>query len=810
MTERRAIDIRGVVQGVGFRPFVHGLATGLNLSGFVVNRGGRVEVEVEGARDALDQFERELTASAPPLARIESIVIRLVDPRGEDRFRIAPSLGDADPAVTIAPDAATCDACLSEMRDPANRRHRYPFINCTACGPRLTIITGSPYDRERTTMAAFEMCERCRAEYEDPGDRRFHAEPIACPLCGPTLRAIDATRRVVDGDPIQAAAAALRAGRIVAIKGLGGFHLACDAADVSAVESLRTRKQRDDKPFAVMVADVVAAASLCDLSAEEAALLQSTARPIVLLQKRIADGSPAGAHDVRGADGPPERGHDPGGRHRHHRIAGAVSPDSSRLGVMLPYTPVHHLLLSAVDGRALVMTSGNRSDEPIAIGNHEALSRLEGIADLFLLHDRDIRVRCEDSVVRRVGASPLFVRRSRGYAPAPVRLPFDCQEPLLAVGGQLKNTFALGRGRDAIVSHHAGDLDELIAFEAFERDIGLYERTFEVTPTVIAHDLHPDYAATRFALSRGGVRHIGVQHHHAHVASCLAERGLDGPLIGVAWDGAGWGPDGCVWGGEFLVGDRTGVYRAAHFRYVALPGGDKAAREPWRMALSHLRDAGIDDADALRGVPPATRRAVGQMIERGVNAPLTSSVGRLFDAVAALCGAAGSTTFEGQAAMWLESLAESSDDAGRYPFALAGGGKPDLDHDASEPAAPLTVDTRPLIRAIEADRRAGIARAVIARRFHTTLTAIVGEVARLLRDRTGLSRVALSGGVFLNGILTAEVETLLASDGFAVYRHRVVSPGDGGLSLGQLAVAAASVAASKERSRVLGNTGQGR
>ena len=722
---------------------------------------------------------------------------RLVEPRGEDRFRIAPSLSDADAAVTVAPDAATCDACLAEMRDPANRRHRYPFINCTACGPRLTIVTGSPYDRERTTMAGFEMCARCRAEYTDPADRRFHAEPIACPQCGPTLQAVDPARRVVDGDPIEAAAAALGLGRIVAIKGLGGFHLACDAADVSAVELLRARKRRDDKPFAVMVADVVAAASLCDVSAEEAALLRSTARPIVLLRKRVADGSPGS-------------GRDPGGRQGDHRIAGAVSPDSSRLGVMLPYTPVHHLLLSAVNDRALVMTSGNRADEPIAIGNDEARLRLEGIADLFLLHDRDIRVRCEDSVVRRVGASPLFVRRSRGYAPAPVRLPFDCQEPVLAVGGQLKNTFALGRGRDAIVSHHTGDLDELIAFEAFERDIGLYERTFEVTPTVIAHDLHPDYAATRFALSRGGVRHVGVQHHHAHVASCMAEHGLDGPVIGVAWDGAGWGPDGCVWGGEFLVGDRTEVYRAAHFRYVALPGGDRAAREPWRMALSHLRDAGIDDADALRGVPAATRRAVGQMIERGVNAPLTASVGRLFDAVAALCGAAGSTTFEGQAAMWLESLADTSDDPGRYPFVLAGDEKPDLDHEASEPAAPLTVDTRPLIRAIEADRRAGVARAVIARRFHTTLAAVVGEVARLLRDRTGLSRAALSGGVFLNGILTAEVETLLASDGFAVYRHRVVSPGDGGLSLGQLAVAAASVAASKERSRVLGNTGQGR
>ena len=770
--ERRAFDIQGIVQGVGFRPFVHGLAMRLNLCGFVANLGGRVEVEVEGDRDALDRFEQELTASAPPLARIQSVSARLVDPRGEDGFRIAPSLGDAGPAVSIAPDAATCDACLAEMLDPGNRRYRYPFINCTSCGPRLTIITGSPYDRERTTMASFDMCGLCRSEYENPRDRRFHAEPIACPRCGPRLQAVEATGRVVEGDAIETAAAALRFGRIVAVKGLGGFHLACDAAHASAVEILRARKHRDDKPFAVMVAGVAAAAMLCDVSAEEADLLRSVARPIVLLRKRA------------GGD-----------------VADAVSRDSSRLGVMLPYTPVHHLLLSAVGDRALVMTSGNRSDEPIAITNTEAMTRLQGIADLFLLHDRDIRVRCEDSVVRHVAASPLFVRRSRGYAPAPIGLAFECAAPILAVGGQLKNTFALGRGREAVVSHHTGDLDEWLAFDAFERDIGLYERTFQVTPAVIAHDLHPDYAATRFALSRIGVRHVGVQHHHAHLASCMAEQGLEEPVIGITWDGAGWGPDGCVWGGEFLVGDRREVYRAAHFRYVALPGGDRAAREPWRMALAHLRDAGLDEANVLRGVPGTTMRAVAQMIERGLNAPMTSSVGRLFDAVAALCGAAASMTFEGQAAMWLESLAEQCADQVPYPCELM---------QPTELAAPAIVDTRPLIRAIDEDRRRGVPSAVIARRFHTTLADVALDIGRALRARTGLKRVALSGGVFLNGLLTAEVETRLCEDGFQVYRHRVVSPGDGGLSLGQLAVAAASVSEPKERSRVLGNTGQGR
>ena len=775
--ERRAIDIRGVVQGVGFRPFVHALATRLHLRGFVSNHGGRVEVEVEGEPDALERFERELTTSAPALARIESVVARRVDARGDADFRIEPSRGDTGSVVYIAPDAATCDACLVELFDPANRRFRYPFINCTACGPRLTIITGSPYDRERTTMARFEMCERCRSEYENPGDRRFHAEPIACAVCGPMLQVADTAGRLVGGDPIEIAAGALRTGRVVAIKGLGGFHLACDAANGSVVEALRARKHRDDKPFAVMVTNVDAAARLCDISAAEAALLRSPARPIVLLQQHAADGPPGGGHHARGSQG-------------HHRIASAVAPDSSRLGVMLPYTPLHHLLLSAVCDRALVMTSGNQSDEPIAIANDDALSRLKGIADLFLFHNRDIRVRCEDSVVRHVGGSPLMIRRSRGYAPAPVGLAFECSAPILAVGGQLKNTFALGRGREALISHHAGDLDELLAFEAFERDVSLYEHAFGVTPAFVAHDLHPDYASTRFALSRIGVTHIGVQHHHAHVASCMAEHGLEGPVIGVAWDGAGWGPDGCVWGGEFLVGDRREVHRAAHFRDVALPGGDRAAREPWRMALAHMRDAGVDHADALCGVPESATRTVAQMIERRINTPMTSSVGRLFDAVAALCGAAASMTFEGQAAMWLESLAEGSGDTGRYLLAL---------DEAAGPAAPLTVDTRPLIRGIDDDRRGGVAPAIIARRFHSALVNIVGEVASVLRSRTGLTRVVLSGGVFLNGILTAEAETLLAGKGFQVYRHRVVSPGDGGLSLGQIAVAAASVSGPEER-----------
>lgn len=764
--ERRAIDIRGLVQGVGFRPFVHGLATRLNLRGFVINHGGRVDIEVEGPPDALDRFERELRSSAPTLARIESIVARPAAIRGDRSFHIAESRDGEGTAVYVAPDTATCAACLAELFDPVDRRYRYPFLNCTACGPRLTIITGSPYDRERTTMAAFAMCARCRAEYTDVSDRRFHAEPIACPACGPRLDAIEAAGRRIEGDPIAAAVAALTAGQIVAIKGLGGFHLACDAGNQAAVVELRRRKHRDEKPLAIMLRDVDHAASLCRVSAAEAGVLRSAARPIVLLERRSTTGG--------------------------DRIADPVAPHSTRLGVMLPYTPLHHLLMAAMDGLAVVMTSGNRSDEPIAIGNDDARARLHGIADLFLVHDRDIHVRCEDSVVRLVGASPLVVRRSRGYTPAPLTLAFECPTGILAVGGQLKNTFALGRERLAFLSHHVGDLDDVLALEAFERDISLYEELFEITPRVVAHDLHPDYASTRLATRRPGVRHVGVQHHHAHIASCTAEHGLETPVIGMAWDGAGWGPDGCIWGGEFFVGDRAQVHRAAHFRYVALPGGDRAAREPWRMALAHLLDAGlgIDEAGALDWVAPNARKTVARMIERGLNTPMTSSVGRLFDAVAALCGGAAALTFEGQAAMWLESLAERSVDSGRYPFALM---------DAPETGAPLTVDTRELFRTIVGDRRRGVLPADIARRFHTTLGDVAQAVARLLRAQTGIAGVALSGGVFLNGILTAELETRLVQDGFEVYRHQVVSPGDGGLCLGQLAVAAAMVGAGKER-----------
>jgi len=751
--ERRAISVHGVVQGVGFRPFVHGLASRLRLSGFVTNSPAGVVIEVEGDRDALERFEHALTASPPPLARVESVSTHALVSRGDVGFRIDPSRVGERSDVFVCPDVATCDACLAELFDPSNRRYRYPFINCTACGPRLTIVTGTPYDRERTTMAAFEMCEACRSEYEDPRDRRFHAEPIACPVCGPRLMAIDSSGHPVADDPIPVATRALASGGIIAVKGLGGFHLACDAGNSDAIGELRQRKRRDDKPFAIMVESLPAIREICEVGSHEAVLLASAARPVVLL-RRLAD---RGSH-----------------------VARAVAPENHRLGVMLAYTPLHHLLMRAAGGCPLVMTSGNRSDEPIATDNSEALTRLAGIADLFLVHDRPIHVRCDDSVIGHAGPQPIIVRRSRGYAPAPIRLPFDCDQPILAVGGQLKTTFAIGRGRQAFLSHHIGDLDDFLARQAFERDLALFEQMLDVTPRIVAHDLHPDYASTRLALSHDGVAHIGVQHHHAHVAACLAEHSLVDSVIGVAWDGTGFGTDGHMWGGEFLVGGYADVTRAARFRYVAMPGGDRAIQQPWRMALAHLHDAKCDVAPfAPPDVSPATRLALARMIERGLNSPLTSSVGRLFDAVASIAGVHHATSFEGQAAMRLEALAEDAADDTSYPFAI------------DETSAPLVVDTRPLVRGVAGDRLAGVAPAAIARRFHTTLTDVIVAVCGRLRDTTGLSRVVLTGGCFLNAILSSDAASRLTRAGFDVYRHRLVPPGDGGICLGQLSVAAA-------------------
>lgn len=747
--ERRAIAVEGVVQGVGFRPFVYGLAARHDLRGFVRNRSGGVWIEVEGEAGSLDRFLDDLVRHPPPLARIDHFRWDRRDPQGDRRFRIEHSDADATGPVYVSPDAATCDDCLAELFDPADRRYLYPFLNCTNCGPRLTIVTGAPYDRERTTMAGFAMCAACRAEYDDPADRRFHAQPTACPVCGPRLQLLQGDGTPVETvEPLARFAAALLGGQIGALKGLGGFHLVCDARRDVVVSELRRRKHRDEKPFAVMAADVAKARALCEVSPAEEALLSSVGRPIVLLRKR------------------PETA-----------VAELVAPRNAFLGVMLPYTPLHHLLLRAVGGVPLVMTSGNRSDEPIAYLD-DAPAKLSGIADLFLTHNRPIHVRCDDSVTRVLDGVELPLRRSRGYAPAPLELPRACPRQFLAVGGQLKATFALGRGSQAFLSHHLGDLDHYDAFRAFEHDVALYEKLFGIRPECLVHDLHPDYRSTCYARERAereGMPLLAVQHHHAHMASCMAEHGLAGPVIGVTFDGTGYGTDGTVWGGEFLVGDYSQFERRVRLRCVGMPGGERAIHEPWRMAVAHLRDAEADYKLPQARLLLNEVRTVEQILSRRFNTPLTSSAGRLFDAVAALAGVRDRVSYEGQAAVELEQLATDTPTDGAYPFVIE----------------QTEIDTRPLIRAVAADAAKGVAPAVIARRFHTTLVDLVAATCGRIRRDTGIGEVVLSGGVFLNVLFSGEVSVRLAGGGFRVYRHRLVPPNDGGLSLGQLAVASA-------------------
>jgi hydrogenase maturation protein HypF len=774
--ERRAIVVTGAVQGVGFRPYVYALACRFGLTGFVLNRTGQVVIEAEGAPALLDEFVTELARQPPRLAWIDQVRCESRDVAGDRSFRIEASERGSGAEVVLPPDVATCDDCLRELFDPTDRRHRYPFLNCTSCGPRLTIIQGVPYDRARTAMSGFTLCHACRAEYEDPLDRRFHAQPIACPACGPRASLLDGRGAVVAcDDPLATAAQALARGAIVAMKGLGGYHLACDAANEDAVAALRRRKHRDAKPFALMVEGSADAVWWCDVASDERAALESPARPIVLLRQRAME---------------------PGAR----AIARSVAPEQSgTLGVMLAYTPLHHLLLRDVGaaqagGRAvLVMTSGNRADEPIAFEDHDALERLRGIADYFVTHDRRIETRCDDSVERFAGgrsAGRVLLRRSRGYAPLPMRLPQPVSVPTLAVGGDLKAAFAIAATAGAVVSHHLGDLAHHAAYEAFERAVAHYERVYGVTPERIAHDLHPDYATTRYALeraTRGGVTLLAVQHHHAHMASCMAERGLTGRAIGVCFDGAGLGSDGTLWGGEFLLGDYVAASRVAHLRPVRMPGGDAAAREPWRMAVSHLAASGLDPSAsplAARVGAAAVATAVA-MIERGFNAPFTSSIGRLFDAVASIAGVCDRMSFEGQAAMRLESLAAGSNVAERYSFGLSR-------DDAG-------IDAGPVVAAVHRDAARGIGAHVIARKFHTAIVDMVAAVCGRIRDRTGVDVVVLSGGVFSNAILASEVVARLRGERFDAHRHAALPPNDGGLALGQLAIAAATPPERTER-----------
>ena len=766
-----AVRVEGIVQGVGFRPFVYGLATRLGISGLVGNDVDGVFAEVEGSPPAIAEFLRALEREPPPLARVERVSASRIPAAGTSGpFEIVPS----DPAgrrrTLIAADTATCHDCLRELADPADRRFRYPFINCTNCGPRFTIVKDVPYDRPLTTMAGFTMCERCAAEYHDPADRRFHAQPTCCPACGPELTLRNKSGAPLpgvdlDGTPagageaaLVAAAAMLRAGRVLAVKGLGGYHLAADATNEQAVAALRARKHREDKPFAIMTADLAAARQLCQVDEGAAALLISQARPIVLLPRL------------------------PG-----TAVATSVAPGNRQLGIMLPYTPLHHLLLAAV-GRPLVLTSGNVSDEPIAYRDADALDRLAGIADAFLTHDRAIHIRTDDSVARTVRGRPMLVRRSRGYVPEPVTVRGGFPRPVLACGAELKNTFCLAKENRAFVSHHIGDLENAETLRSFTEGIEHFTRLFDVTPQVVAYDLHPEYLSTKYALDLADVDLVGVQHHHAHIASCLADNGADGPVIGVAFDGTGYGQDGTIWGGEFLIASLAKFLRGGHLTPVPMPGGAAAIRQPWRMAASYVDAAGLNVGSldvARRNV--ARWDAVVSMARRQVNAPLTSSTGRLFDAVAAILGIRDEINYEGQAAIELEQLADPGETrAYRAAFETA-------PIEAGEPFLARGAD---FVAAAVNDLARGVPPESIAARFHNGVAALIEDGCMLLREQHGLSTVALSGGVFQNLLLLRRTADRLENRGFTVLTHSRVPCNDGGISLGQAVIAGATTAQS--------------
>jgi hydrogenase maturation protein HypF len=784
---RASVRVEGVVQGVGFRPFVYSLATRLGLAGWVGNDADGVFAEVEGPAAGVRDFLAALVRDAPPLAQVDRVTAEPISPDGGAGFVIVSSQPvPGDPAgrrrALVTADTATCADCLRELADPADRRFGYPFINCTNCGPRFTIVRGVPYDRPLTTMAGFPMCPACRAEYDDPANRRFHAQPVCCPACGPHLRLVDADGRdwPPPGQPgtpsshpdpggqrppgqpgtgvkhddaaLAGAVQILQDGQVLAVKGLGGYHLAVDARSQAAAARLRAAKHREDKPFAVMVPDLAAARELCQVDELAGALLTSARRPIVLLPRQAGPG----------------------------RIANAVAPGNRQLGLMLPYTPLHHLLLRGFP-HPMVLTSGNVSDEPIAYRDDDALGRLGGIADAFLTHDRPIHIRTDDSVVRPFRGRPAVLRRSRGYAPEPLTVRTRFRRPVLACGAELKNTFCLGRERHAFLSQHIGDLANYETLRSFTEGIEHFQRLFDVTPELVAHDLHPEYLSTKYALDLPAADLVGVQHHHAHIASCLADNDVAGPVIGVAFDGTGFGPDSTIWGGEFLVADLAAAERGGCFAGLPMPGGAAAIRQPWRMAAVYL-DAAFPGA-LPGGLAVAARNAASwadvlAMARRGVNSPVTSSAGRLFDAVAALLGVRDTINYEGQAAVELEQLASLAAAQPGYPASIT-------------PGRPFTVAGADLVRAAAGDLLAGLPPDVISARFHRGLADLIVAGCLLLRESAGLGTVALSGGVFQNLLLLGTVTPLLEAAGFRVLTHSRVPPNDGGISLGQAVIAAA-------------------
>jgi len=770
-----SISVRGIVQGVGFRPFVYGLAVKHNLKGWVYNTSEDVRIEVEGEAEAIKQFELELERKAPPLAHIENVTIEHHPPCGYKNFEIRQSQAQTGRYQLISPDVATCQACLGELLNPEDRRHRYPFTNCTNCGPRFTIIEDMPYDRPKTTMRRFQMCPQCQAEYDNPLDRRFHAQPNACPKCGPQVELVDNQGNLVTGsNPVAAANQLLKEGKIVAIKGLGGFLLACDATSDTVIKTLRQRKKRPSKPLAIMVASVDEAKKHCYVSPEEENLLTSPQSPIVLVRWR-EDSS----------------------------VSREVAPNLRFLGIMLPYTPLHHILLMDT-GLPLVMTSGNLSEEPIARDNDEALRRLSDIADYFLIHNRDIYSRYDDSVAVVERGTSQLIRRARSYAPYPIRLSFEAKQ-VLGCGAEEKNTFCLTKDNYAFLSQHIGDMENMETLEHFDSTISLYKRLFHIEPEIIAHDLHPDYLATKYAqeLGESGMKLIPVQHHHAHIASCLADNGLESPVIGVAFDGTGMGADGNIWGGEFLVADYRNFRRAGHLEYLPLPGGAAAIKRPYRTAIGYIltllgenalntvieSEAKQSQLASIGQVAEVEVEVIRRQIERRINSPLSSSMGRLFDAISALLGIRGEIDYEGQAAVELEMAAHSSVVARRVSGEAISDAQESYPYRIVEDEGMRIVRLKDLLSAVIEDLHQGVSKERISVKFHNTVAQMINEMCHLIADETGITQVALSGGVFQNRLLLRKTVSLLESSGFQVFTHRQVPCNDGGISLGQAVIA---------------------
>jgi hydrogenase maturation protein HypF len=748
------IEVSGIVQGVGFRPFIHQTARQFDLKGSVTNTSTGVRIHLEGPIDRIEAFYHALKHHSPPLVHITRIHQEPGIVAGDPDFSILPSIRNDHRRTLISPDVSVCDECVQEMMDPNDRRFGYPFINCTNCGPRYTIIDDVPYDRPNTSMKTFVMCDRCQAEYDNPQNRRFHAQPNACPTCGPHLTLVDGDGNpLTDTDPLQGAINLMNAGQIVAIKGLGGFHLACDAKNKNAVDTLRFRKRREEKPFAVMSPDLNHVRQYARVNPEEETLLLSHIRPIVLLQKNES-----------------------------RFLADSVAPNNRFIGVMLPYTPLHCLILSK-GFSALVMTSGNISDAPIVIENDDAVNHLYGIADAFLVHDRPIYLRTDDSVIRHIAGHVHPLRRSRGYVPMPVFLKHKVP-PILACGAEIKNTICLTRGNEAFVSQHIGDVENLPTFEYFQFTIAHLKRLIDVTPEVIAFDLHPDYLSSRYARMQTDIAEkLPVQHHHAHIAACMAENHLDGPVIGIACDGTGYGTDGTIWGCEILIADFAGFTRSAWLDPIPMPGGAAAIREPWRMALSCLYAVfgnGCLDLN-LPFMEPVQKHLpfMMNMIEKRINSPLTSSLGRLFDSVAALTGVRNTISFEGQAAMELEMMADDACTQ-RYDY--------DIKFDAARSGDAIRI--HPIISGIVRDLRHDIDKRVISRKFHNTVIDMLTDVCLKIHRQSGIDQVVLSGGSFQNSILLTGMIESLTQNRLTVHTHTRVPANDGGLSLGQAMIAA--------------------